>query len=128
MRGKEEAHDYRYFPRSWTLVTIAISDEWVDAVRASMPELPLEKRERFMREYEIPAYDAGVLTSSRALADYYEAAVQLCGQPQNWRATGSWGDILRLLNEEKRDIKDCPVSPAALADMIKLIDNGTISR
>jgi aspartyl-tRNA(Asn)/glutamyl-tRNA(Gln) amidotransferase subunit B len=125
MRSKEEAHDYRYFPDP-DLVTIAVGDEWVEELRSHMPELPLEKRERFIRAYEIPAYDAGVLTTNRALADYYEAVVTLCGQP---KVAANWvmGDILRFLNEEKRDIKDCPVSPAALADMIKLIDDGTIS-
>ncbi|MDQ5984764.1 MAG: Aspartyl/glutamyl-tRNA(Asn/Gln) amidotransferase subunit B [Syntrophus sp. SKADARSKE-3] len=125
MRGKEEAHDYRYFPDP-DLVTIAISDGWVAEISASMPELPLEKRERFVREYDIPAYDAGVLTTSRALADYYEATVKLGGQP---KTTANWvmGDILRFLNEEKRDIRECPVSPASLADMLKFIDDGTIS-
>jgi aspartyl-tRNA(Asn)/glutamyl-tRNA(Gln) amidotransferase subunit B len=125
MRGKEEAHDYRYFPDP-DLVTIAISDDWVGEISAAMPELPLEKRERFVREYEIPAYDAGVLTTSRALADYYEATVKLGGQP---KATANWvmGDILRFLNEEKKDIRECPVSPVSLADMLKFIDDGTIS-
>ena len=125
MRGKEEAHDYRYFPDP-DLVTIAISDDWVGKISAAMPELPLEKRERFVREYEIPAYDAGVLTTSRALADYYEAVVKLGGQP---KVTANWvmGDILRFLNEEKRDIRECPVSPASLAEMLKFIDDGTIS-
>jgi len=125
MRSKEEAHDYRYFPDP-DLVTIAIDDVWVAELQAAMPELPLEKRERFMKDYEIPAYDAGVLTASSALADYYEEVVKLCGQP---KTASNWvmGDILRLLNEEKRDIRDCPVPPAALADMIKLIEDGTIS-
>ncbi len=125
MRSKEEAHDYRYFPDP-DLVTIAIGDDWVADLKSLMPELPLEKRERFVREYEIPAYDAGVLTTSRALADYYEAVVKLCGQP---KVAANWvmGDILRFLNEEKRDIGECPVSPRSLADMIRLIEDGTIS-
>ena len=125
MRSKEEAHDYRYFPDP-DLVTVAVSDEWIAELNATMPELPLEKRERFVREYEIPAYDAGVLTTSAALADYYEEVVKRCGKP---KAASNWvmGDILRFLNEEKRDIKDSPVSAAALADMIQLIEDGTIS-
>jgi len=125
MRGKEEAHDYRYFPDP-DLVTITIGDDWVAELRSAMPELPLEKRERFMREYEIPAYDAGVLTTSCALADYYEAVVKGCGQP---KTASNWvmGDVLRFLNEEKRDIRDCPISPASLAEMIQLIEDGTIS-
>ncbi|MBP8980255.1 MAG: Asp-tRNA(Asn)/Glu-tRNA(Gln) amidotransferase subunit GatB [Syntrophobacterales bacterium] len=125
MRGKEEAHDYRYFPEP-DLVTVAIDDDWVAGIRRTMPELPLEKRERFLREYGIPAYDAGVLTMSRALADYYEEVVRLCGQP---KLASNWvmGDILRFLNEDKRDIKDCPIPAASLAEMIRLIEEGVIS-
>jgi aspartyl-tRNA(Asn)/glutamyl-tRNA(Gln) amidotransferase subunit B len=125
MRGKEEAHDYRYFPDP-DLVTIAISDAWIEEIRSIMPELPLEKRERFLRDYQIPAYDAGVLTTSRALADYYEEVVRLCGQP---KTASNWvmGDILRFLKEDKRDITDCPIPAASLADMIRLIEDGAIS-
>jgi len=125
MRGKEEAHDYRYFPDP-DLVTVAIDAEWVEEIRRNMPELPLEKRERFLRDYGIPAYDAGVLTMSRALADYYEEVVRLCGQP---KLASNWvmGDILRFLNEDKRDIKDCPIPAASLAEMIRLIEEGVIS-
>ena len=125
MRSKEEAHDYRYFPDP-DLVTVAISREWVEEILKGQPELPLEKRERFVRDYQIPAYDAGVLTTTRALADYYEEVVRLTGQP---KTASNWvmGDILRLLNEDKKDITACPVTPQALADMIRLIDEGTIS-
>lgn len=125
MRSKEEAHDYRYFPDP-DLVWVAIGEDWVEAVRKDQPELPLEKRERFVRDYAIPAYDAGVLTQSRAMADYYEAVVRLTGKP---KIAANWimGDILRFINEEKRDITDCPVQPQALAELIGLIDEGTIS-
>ena len=125
MRSKEEAHDYRYFPDP-DLVTVAISRAWVEEILKGQPELPLEKRERFVRDYQIPAYDAGVLTTTRALADYYEEVVRLTGQP---KTASNWvmGDILRLLNEDKKDITACPVTPQALADMIRLIDEGTIS-
>jgi aspartyl-tRNA(Asn)/glutamyl-tRNA(Gln) amidotransferase subunit B len=125
MRSKEEAHDYRYFPDP-DLVPVVIDDAWVEAVRLSLPELPLEKRERFLRDYNISAYDAGVLTSSRALADYYEEVVHLSAEP---KIAGNWvmGDILRFLNEEKKDIGACPVTPAALAELIGLIKEGTIS-
>jgi aspartyl-tRNA(Asn)/glutamyl-tRNA(Gln) amidotransferase subunit B len=125
MRSKEEAHDYRYFPDP-DLVWVAIGEDWVEAVRKDQPELPLEKRERFVRDYAIPAYDAGVLTQSRAMADYYEAVVRLTGKP---KIAANWimGDILRFINEEKRDITDCPVTPQALAELIGLIDGGTIS-
>jgi aspartyl-tRNA(Asn)/glutamyl-tRNA(Gln) amidotransferase subunit B len=125
MRSKEEAHDYRYFPDP-DLVTVAISPEWVEEILGKQPELPLEKRERFVRDYQIPAYDAGVLTTSRALADYYEEVVRLTGQP---KTASNWvmGEILRFLNEDKKDISDCPITPQALADMILLIEEGTIS-
>jgi aspartyl-tRNA(Asn)/glutamyl-tRNA(Gln) amidotransferase subunit B len=125
MRGKEEAHDYRYFPDP-DLVPVVIDDAWIEEIRKEQPELPLEKRERFMREYQIPAYDAGVLTASRPLADYYEEVVRLSGEP---KIAANWvmGDILRFLNEEKREIRECPIAPASLAGMIRLIQQGTIS-
>jgi aspartyl-tRNA(Asn)/glutamyl-tRNA(Gln) amidotransferase subunit B len=125
MRSKEEAHDYRYFPDP-DLVPIVIDEAWIEEVKKSLPELPLEKRERFIREYQIPPYDAGVLTSSRTLADYFEEVVRLSGKP---KVAGNWvmGDVLRFLNEEKRDIKECPILPQSLAEMIVLIENSTIS-
>ncbi len=125
MRSKEEAHDYRYFPDP-DLVPLAISGVWIEDVRKGLPELPLEKRERFVSRYQIPPYDAGVLTSSRALADYYEEVVRLSGQP---KVASNWvmGDVLRFLNEEKRDIRECPIKASALAAMIDLIGKGAIS-
>jgi len=125
MRSKEEAHDYRYFPDP-DLVPIAIGERWIDEIRTSLPELPPEKRERFIRDYQIPAYDAGVLTAIRALADYYEEVVRLSGKP---KIAANWvmGDLLRFLNEDRRDIRDCPLHPAQLAEMIRLIEDGTIS-
>jgi aspartyl-tRNA(Asn)/glutamyl-tRNA(Gln) amidotransferase subunit B len=125
MRSKEEAHDYRYFPEP-DLVSVVVDDEWIEEIRSGIPELPLEKRERFVREYQIPAYDAEVLTTSRALADYFEEVARLSGQP---KAAANWvmGDILRFLNDEKKNVGECPVSPVNLAAMIKLIQEGTIS-
>jgi len=125
MRGKEEAHDYRYFPDP-DLVPIVIDKAWIEEVKKSLPELPLEKRERFVRDYQIPSYDAGVLTSSRALAEYFEEVARLSGKP---KGASNWvmGDVLRFLNEDKRDIRECPILPQALAEMIQLIENGTIS-
>ena len=125
MRGKEEAHDYRYFPDP-DLVPVVVDSAWVERIRRELPELPLEKRERFVRDYAIPPYDAGVLTSSRALADYYEEVVRRSDRP---KIAANWvmGDILRFLNEDKKDIRDCPVKPESLAEMILLIENGTIS-
>jgi aspartyl-tRNA(Asn)/glutamyl-tRNA(Gln) amidotransferase subunit B len=125
MRSKEEAHDYRYFPDP-DLVPILVDKAWVEKIRKQIPELPLAKRERFVKDYQIPAYDAGVLTADKALADYYEEVVRLCAKP---KAASNWvmGDVLRFLNEEKREIKSCPITPVALAEMISLIDEGTIS-
>jgi aspartyl-tRNA(Asn)/glutamyl-tRNA(Gln) amidotransferase subunit B len=125
MRSKEEAHDYRYFPDP-DLVPILVDKAWVEKIRKQIPELPLAKRERFVKDYQIPAYDAGVLTADKALADYYEEVVRLCAKP---KAASNWvmGDVLRFLNEEKREIKSCPITPMALAEMISLIDEGIIS-
>jgi aspartyl-tRNA(Asn)/glutamyl-tRNA(Gln) amidotransferase subunit B len=125
MRSKEEAHDYRYFPDP-DLVPIIVDDAWIEGIRGELPELPQAKRERFVKDYQIPAYDAGVLTADKALAKYFEDVVELCSKP---KAVSNWvmGDVLRLLNEEKRDIRDCPITPAALAEMIRLIEDATIS-
>src|SRR5512143_2136684 len=125
MRSKEEAHDYRYFPEP-DLVPVAITAEQVEAIRAAIPELPDAKRERFVKEYGLPDYDADMLTQSRALAAYYEEAARLAGQPKvvsNWMM----GELMRLLNAENREIEDCPVRPDRLAGMVKLIEAGTIS-
>ena len=125
MRSKEEAHDYRYFPDP-DLVKVVVDEDWIAKIRESLPELPVAKRERFIKEYQIPAYDAGVLTADKALALYYEDVVRLCGKPKQ---VSNWvmGDVLRFLNEEKRDIRQCPISARSLADMINLIEEGTIS-
>ncbi|MCX5830480.1 MAG: Asp-tRNA(Asn)/Glu-tRNA(Gln) amidotransferase subunit GatB [Deltaproteobacteria bacterium] len=125
MRGKEDAHDYRYFPDP-DLVPLVVDTGWIAAIASGLPELPLEKRERFISDYQLSPYDAGVLTASRELADYFEETARLSGQT---KPAANWvmGDLLRFLNEDKRDIKDSPVTPVALADMIKLIEAGTIS-
>jgi aspartyl-tRNA(Asn)/glutamyl-tRNA(Gln) amidotransferase subunit B len=125
MRSKEEAHDYRYFPDP-DLVPILVDDAWVERIRKELPELPLAKRERFLKDYQIPAYDAGVLTADKALAQYYEDVVKLCDKPKQ---ASNWvmGDVLRFLNEDKLDIRQCPITANDLADMIKLIEAGTIS-
>ena len=125
MRSKEEAHDYRYFPDP-DLVPIMVDEAWIARIREELPELPLAKRERFVKEYQIPPYDAGVLTADKALALYYEDVVKLCGKPKQ---ASNWvmGDVLRFLNEEKRDIRQCPITAQSLADMITLIEEGAIS-
>ena len=125
MRSKEEAHDYRYFPDP-DLVPIMIDETWVEKLRQTIPELPEQKRERFVKSYGIPEYDAGVLTSSKPLADYFEQCTALFPQPKtisNWMM----GDLLRELKKDGRNIVDCPVSPSALVDLLKLIESGTIS-
>ncbi|MEN6620613.1 MAG: Asp-tRNA(Asn)/Glu-tRNA(Gln) amidotransferase subunit GatB, partial [Smithella sp.] len=125
MRSKEEAHDYRYFPDP-DLVWINVDDVWIEEVKKGLPELPVAKRDRFIKDYQLPAYDAGVLTADKALAQYFEDVVKICSKP---KAASNWvmGDVLRFLNEEKRDIRDCPITPAALAEMILLIEDSTIS-
>lgn len=125
MRSKEEAHDYRYFPDP-DLVPVIVDEEWIEKIRKALPELPLAKRRRFVDDYQIPAYDASVLTSDKALAAYFEEVVRLCSKP---KIASNWvmGDVLRFLNEEKRNIRNCPVTPAALAEMILLIEDSTIS-
>ncbi len=125
MRSKEEAHDYRYFPDP-DLVPIMIDEAWVEELRKTIPELPEQKRERFVKSYGIPEYDTGVLTSSAPLADYFEKCTALFPHPKtisNWMM----GDLLRELKKDCRDIVDCPVSPSALVDLLKLIQSGTIS-
>ncbi len=129
MRSKEFAHDYRYFPEP-DLLPLLVSDEWIAAVRRTLPELPDARRERFAREYGLPAYDADVLTMRKDLADYYEAAVRCHRNP---KALSNWvmGDILRIIRERKLDnalvIHDWPVTPERLAAMVELIDTGEIS-
>lgn len=125
MRGKEEAHDYRYFPDP-DLVPVVISDDWIKRVKNELPELPEVKFNRFLTEYSLPEYDADVLTSSRPLADYFEQCAQTCN---NAKAAANWvmSELTRSLNDNGIAIEDSPVSPAQLAGLIKLIDGGTIS-
>ncbi len=125
MRSKEEAHDYRYFPEP-DLVPIKIDREWIEKTAAALPEMPNEKRKRFVETYGIPSYDATILTSSPALADFFEETVAIYSKP---KIVSNWvmGDLLRELNQENKEIQDAPIRPKHLADMLKLIDAGTIS-
>jgi len=125
MRGKEEAHDYRYFPDP-DLIPVLVEEDWVERVRRALPELPDAKRERFTSNYGLPAYDAQVLTSSKALADYFEKIVSEFPQP---KTVSNWvmSELMRELNRNERDIEDCPVSPENMVQLLRLLDEGVIS-
>jgi aspartyl-tRNA(Asn)/glutamyl-tRNA(Gln) amidotransferase subunit B len=125
MRSKEMAHDYRYFPEP-DLLPVMLTAASIEEVRRGMAELPDVKVARFQSEYALTAYDAGVLTATRALADYFEAAVK-AGAPA--KAAASWisGELLRRLNDAGKDIEDCPVTPAALAELVAKVDDGEIT-
>ncbi|MFW6264787.1 MAG: Asp-tRNA(Asn)/Glu-tRNA(Gln) amidotransferase subunit GatB [Bacillota bacterium] len=125
MRGKEQAHDYRYFPEP-DLVPLEIDSEWVDSIRNQLPELPREKKERFVKEYGIPEYDAGVLTDSLALATFFEDCVISYNDA---KAVSNWimGDFLRLVKEENLDIEEVKITGALMAKMLQLMDKGVIS-
>jgi aspartyl-tRNA(Asn)/glutamyl-tRNA(Gln) amidotransferase subunit B len=125
MRSKEEAQDYRYFPEP-DLVPLTIGKEWVAKIKESLPELPEARERRFISQYKIPEYDAGILTSSKSLADYFEECARLYPKP---KVASNWimGELLGNLKVSNREIEDCPVTPGHLAEMLKLIDKGTIS-
>jgi aspartyl-tRNA(Asn)/glutamyl-tRNA(Gln) amidotransferase subunit B len=124
MRSKEHAHDYRYFPDP-DLPPVVTPPERIAAIRDALPELPAARRARFVAEHGLPDADARVLTDERALADYFEAAAR----GADARKVASWvqSELLRELHRDGRDIADCPVAPAALAELVALIDDGTIS-
>ncbi|KQU78048.1 MULTISPECIES: Asp-tRNA(Asn)/Glu-tRNA(Gln) amidotransferase subunit GatB [unclassified Rhizobacter] len=125
MRTKEDAHDYRYFPDP-DLPPLAIAPEWIEQVRAAMPELPRVMAERFQKDYGLPAYDASMMTQGKAVGAFFEAAAKACGQPKlvaNWLM----GEVSRRLNAEEKDIADSPVSAATLAALIGRIADGTLS-
>jgi aspartyl-tRNA(Asn)/glutamyl-tRNA(Gln) amidotransferase subunit B len=125
MRGKEEAHDYRYFPCP-DLVPLVLEEAWVEAWRSELPELPREREARFARQYGLPAEAAEVLTAERDLADYYEAAVAGFNEPKkiaNWIMT----DILRELNARACALRDLKLAPKGLAALVRLVEEGRIS-
>ncbi len=125
MRGKEEAHDYRYFPDP-DLVPLVINPEWIEKIRDNLPELPDAKRKRFLTQYEIPEYDTSVLTSSKPLADYFEAVCKEFSQP---KAVSNWimSELLRELKRDQKEIEQCPVKPASLASLLNVTASGIIS-
>ncbi len=125
MRSKETAHDYRYFPEP-DLLPVHVSPAWREAVKNALPELPEAKRTRFVSGYGISPYDAGVLTSSRELADYFEAVVKAGASGKaaaNWMQT----ELLRRLNDSGKEIAESPVSAAGLSELIKLVEGGKIT-
>ncbi|MBE0425234.1 MAG: Asp-tRNA(Asn)/Glu-tRNA(Gln) amidotransferase subunit GatB [Nitrospirae bacterium] len=129
MRGKEEAHDYRYFPEP-DLVPVVVDQKWIDEINASLPELPDIKRERFVSVYGLPENDADFFTSDKPIADWYEeATASYALSVSGHKVVSNWvkGELTRLLNEENRSIEECPLKPLQLADMLTLIDKGTIS-
>ena len=126
MRSKEEANDYRYFPDP-DLLPVVIADERIARVAAAMPELPQAKRERFMQQYGLPAYDADILASSRALADYYDALAAATKAKPKSAANWVIGELTAALNRENREIESSPVGPTELGALLDRIEDGTIS-
>jgi len=125
MRTKEDAHDYRYFPDP-DLPPLVIAPEWIEQVRSAMPELPRVMAERFQSAYGLPAYDATMMTQSKAFAAFFEATAKACGQPKlaaNWLM----GEVSRRLNAADQTIEASPVAPATLAQLIARIVDGTVS-
>jgi aspartyl-tRNA(Asn)/glutamyl-tRNA(Gln) amidotransferase subunit B len=125
MRSKEEAHDYRYFPEP-DLMPVVLPRAQVDEWQARLPELPGDRRVRLVEEYGIPEYDAGVLVADKDAADFFEAAARLSENPKavsNWMMT----EMRRLLSETERSISEIPVTPRALADLVKLVDAKTLN-
>lgn len=126
MRSKEDAQDYRYFPDP-DLTPVVISDEWLEEIRRRQPELRTEKLERYKQEFQIPEYDAEILTGTKHMADLFEATVAICKKPKevsNWLMV----EAMRLLKEHEQDAEDMSFSPENLAKLIELVDNGTINR
>lgn len=125
MRTKEDAHDYRYFPEP-DLLPINLSKEYIQNIKDTLPELPESRRKRYIEEIGLPEYDAGIITSSKALSDFFETATKECGNAKsvsNWIMT----DIIRVAKERGIEYTELPFTPIQLASLIKLIDNGTIS-
>ena len=125
MRGKEEAHDYRYFPDP-DLLPLFVDEDWIERAGSELPELPEAKKQRFMEELGLSSYDAEVLTASRDLAGYFEECLKKFNNPKQ---VANWvmGPLLGLLNAQGKEIRQSPVSSSYLADLLKLMDDGVIS-
>ena len=125
MRSKEKAHDYRYFPEP-DLLPVHVGDQWRESVRSSLPELPAAKRARFVSDFAVTRYDAEVLTDTQSLANYFESVVK-AGVPGKAAANWMQTELLRRLNDSGREITASPVSPAALAELVALVESGKIT-
>ncbi|MGZ3721675.1 MAG: Asp-tRNA(Asn)/Glu-tRNA(Gln) amidotransferase subunit GatB, partial [Bdellovibrionales bacterium] len=125
MRAKEDAHDYRYFPDP-DLLPVVLEDAWLAKLKSDLPELPLARAQRFQTEYQLPVYDAFVLTTEKALAEYFEETAKLSKNP---KAASNWimGELLRDLNEAKMDVEKSPIAAKELAQLITMIDAKEIS-
>ena len=125
MRSKEEAHDYRYFPDP-DLVPLKLGEEWIEAFKRSLPELPAARTRRFVRDYELPEYDAEVLTTSKGMADYFESCAKQFPHP---KTVSNWimGELTRELNSEGTDVSLSPVSPDRLVGLLQMVESGAIS-
>lgn len=125
MRTKEQAHDYRYFPEP-DLVPIILNEERIEGIKKDLPELPDEKRKRFVQEYGIPDYDASVLTLTKELSDYFEACAK---GHKNPKAISNWvmGEILRIMKEKELELKDLKIKPESLRKLVNLVEEGVLS-
>ncbi len=125
MRSKEEAHDYRYFPEP-DLVPVIMDGEWLEKIKSTLPELPEARKQRYMTECGLPEYDAGIITGSKHLADFFEDAVKECS---NIKSVSNWimGDLMRIMKEKGLEADSIPFDGAKLARLVNLIDKGTIS-
>lgn len=125
MRGKEEAHDYRYFPDP-DLPPVEVSQNWIDELRESMPELPQARKARFVDDYQLPEYDAELLTAEKKFADFFEGVVRLCPE---YKLVSNWmmSDVTRVLNERKITIEDFPLSIEQFAELLNLVADKSIS-
>ncbi|MEK6565995.1 MAG: Asp-tRNA(Asn)/Glu-tRNA(Gln) amidotransferase subunit GatB [Bacteroidota bacterium] len=130
MRSKEEAHDYRYFPEP-DLVPVVVNQDWINTVKATLPEFPTERRDRYVREFKLPRYDADVLTTEKSLADYFEGVVNHLGKKndETYKLASNWTmtDVLRVVKDRHIEVSDFPIPPRHLSEMINLILDGTIS-
>lgn len=125
MRSKEESHDYRYFPEP-DLMPIIVDDDWKNEIKSKLPELPEARLERFVSQFNLPKYDAEILTSTKPLADYYEKVVTVT---DDYKSASNWvmGDVLKIIKEDKIEITEFPISPENLGKLINLINDKTIS-